>query len=85
MSNSTSSHLRNTPESAWFKLTAVNQAVRDMYQKEIAKITLGIQEAKPGVQEVMQHAMNGLYATRIQFNEKALPEAANDERFALAA
>ena len=63
----------------------MNKAIRGMYQQEIAKITFGIQQARPGVQEVMQHAMNGLYATRIQFNEEALPEAANNKLFTLAA
>lgn len=85
MSYSTPSQPRYNPESEWIKLTAVNQAVRDMYQQEISKITFGIKEAKPDVQEVMQHAMNGLYATGIQLNHKVLPTAANDERFALSA
>jgi len=75
----------NTPESAWYELTAVNTAIRGMYSQEIAKITLGIQEARPGVREVMQHAMNSLYATWIQYNQTELPRVANDEHFVLSA
>ncbi len=85
MSIRISSQPSHTPESARFEITYVNQAVRDMYQQEINKITLGIQQAAPDVQKVMQHAMSGLYATRIQYNEEALQNAANDERFTLAA
>lgn len=85
MSTRISSQPSHTPESAGFELTAMNQAVGDMYPQEISKITSSIQQAKPDVQQVMQHAMNGLYATGIQYNEKVLPTAANDERFTLAA